>query len=141
MIRTTRRAAVCASILLLASGCLGRHMLFATHTQVGVAISGVGEAVTDFTFGYDRYEGVLMQLEHPRMPDLPNLGDDLPPLPTQLPALFACVTMQNGWLDGVGIAQTFATGASASAAAGNADVLCPEEVIPGKELREEEDDQ
>jgi len=112
-----------------ALGCVGRHLLFATHTRTGVAIAATGEVPTEFTFGYDRYEGALIQLEEPRAP---WARGERPPLSKELPHLYACITLQNGWLDGVGIAQVFATGEAAQSVAKSGGKACPKEIIPGK---------
>jgi hypothetical protein len=104
-------------LLLPASGCAGDLMYFATHTKVGVSITGTGDQISEATFGYDRFEGTFIPVRKDGMPGGRELED-------RAPSVYSCSAVENRWLGGLSIQQTFATGPAATNAAKNAHARC-----------------
>lgn len=106
----------CVLLLLaiLPCGCTGDMLYFSTHTKVGIGITGTGDQISEATFGYDRFEGTFIPLSR----------DTSGSLESHVPSVYSCAAIDNGWLSGVSIAHTFATGEAAEAAAAADGVNC-----------------
>lgn len=85
-------------------GCTANHLVFTTYTKVGLDVSTTNGQMVDGVFGYKRFEGAIIPVDHAA-----NAGVADP----KMASVFAGVSVRNSWINGLDLAQVFGTGEAA----------------------------
>lgn len=99
--------ALLVSALLM--GCEATHLAQASYTKIGLEVSSTGTQPTSAVFGYKRFEGAFIPVD-------PGSEDDIM-------SVLSYSEVENGWTNGLEVYHIFGTGAAATLAVQQSQVL------------------
>jgi hypothetical protein len=108
------RVLALACALAGATSCRTTHLVFTTYTKVGLDVSTQDGQPTQAMLGYKRFEGAVIPV------DLESSTAE-GGVPKDAKSVFAAISVDNSWIQGLKIHQVFATGKSAEDVAANPD--------------------